>query len=189
MNEHSLTIQEASDPALREHIERLVTDKVAEKLDELRAQTALVRLRILDERPEDCDRLADFLLWLLHVYFLIGSACSDPLNKHPEFRKRDLKPGDLAKLEAEQQWLEEQTPLPRSFIVSASNMLSGQADVACTVVRRLERNLVRLQEHVPEFEAADLLVFVNRLSDFLFMLARKLEHPTHMTVDYKVLDG
>jgi cob(I)alamin adenosyltransferase len=158
-------------------------------VDELRAQTALVRLRILDERPEDCDRLADFLLWLLHVYFLIGSACSDPLNKHPEFRKRDLKPGDLAKLEAEQQWLEEQTPLPRSFIVSASNTLSGQADVACTVVRRLERNLVRLQEHVPEFEAADLLMFVNRLSDFLFMLARKLEHPTHMTVDYNVLDG
>ena len=157
-------------------------------VDELRAHTALVRLRLLDEKPKDYERLADFLLWLLHAYFLIGAACSDPLNKHPEYRKRDIQPSDLAKLEAEQQWLEEQTPLPHSFIVSASNALSGQVDIACTVVRRLERNLVRLKEQVPEFQADDLFMFVNRLSDFLYMLARKIEHPTHVTVDYKVLD-
>jgi cob(I)alamin adenosyltransferase len=157
-------------------------------LDELRAHTALARLRILDEKPRDFDRAADFLMWLLHVYFLIGSACSDPLNKHPEYRKRDVGPGDLERLEAEQQWLEEQTPLPQSFIVSASNTVSAQVDVACTVVRRLERNLVRMKESVPEFASADVFRFVNRLSDTLYMLARKLEHPVHETVRYESLE-
>ena len=83
-------------------------------LDELRAHTALVRLRLLEEKPKDCDRLADFLLWLLHAYFLIGPACSDPLRKHPEYRERDIVPGDLEKLEAEQRWLEER-PSRRCF--------------------------------------------------------------------------
>jgi len=157
-------------------------------VDELRAHTALARLRILEEKPSDYDRHADFLLWLMHTYLLIGSACSDPLNRHPEYRKRDIGPIELARLEAEQQWIEEQTPLPHLFIVSASNTVSAQVDIACTIARRLERNLVRLKESVPEFAAADVFVFVNRLSDFLYMLARKLEHPTHETVKYEMLD-
>jgi len=158
-------------------------------LDELRAHTAMLRLRIIEERPEDREALAEFLLWLLHMHFLIGSACSDPLNKHPEYRRRDLSAGDVEKLEAEQQRLERRTPLPKSFIVSAANTLAAQADIACTVARRLERNLVGLKEAVPAFEAVDILQFVNRLSDFLYVLARSLEHPTHETVDYRILDG
>jgi cob(I)alamin adenosyltransferase len=156
-------------------------------LDELRAHTALARLRILEERPADHERLADLLLWLLHVYFLIGTACSDPLEKHPEYRKRNLAHADLERLEAAQQWLEEQTPLPRAFVVSASNTLAAQVDVTCTVARRLERNLVRLKEAVPEFAASEILMFINRLSDCLYMLARRLEHPNHIVVDYTTL--
>lgn len=157
-------------------------------LDELRAQTALARLRIIEEKPRCYDRAADFLLWLLHAYFPIGSACSDPSNKHPEYHKRRIGPGDLAKLEAEQHWLEAQTPLPRAFVVSASCTASAHVDVACSVARRLERNMVRLRESVPEFASADLFAFVNRLSDFLFILARMIEHPEHETVRYELLD-
>lgn len=157
-------------------------------LDELRAHTALLRLQILESRIEGHERLGDFLLWLLHAYFLIGSVCSDPTNKHPEYRKRDLGAQDVARLEAEQQRFEEQTPLPHMFIVCAANLLSAQADVTCTICRRLERNLVRLKEAVPEFDAPQVFVFVNRLSDSLYMLARRLDHPNHQTVDYTLLD-
>jgi len=157
-------------------------------VDELRTQTALARLRIIEDKPICSERAAGFLLWLLHTYFLIGSACSDPGNKHPEHHKRDIGPGDLARLETEQQWLEEQTPLPHSFIVSASCTASAHVDIACGVARRLERNMVRLRECVPEFASADLFAFVNRLSDSLYMLARMLEHPVHETVKYEVLD-
>jgi cob(I)alamin adenosyltransferase len=156
-------------------------------LDELRAHTALARLRILEAKPDGHEALADFLLWLLHTYFLIGSVCSDPLNKHPEYRKREITRNDVERLEAEQMRLEERTPLPRAFIVSAANTLAAQVDITCTVARRLERHVVRLRELMPGFQSAEILMFLNRLSDFLYVLARSLEHPRHVTVDYHIL--
>ncbi len=157
-------------------------------LDELRAHTALLRLQILEEQPPDADALGQFLFWLLHAFFLLGSACSDPLDKHPERRKRALARGDLDKLEAEQQRLEEQTTLPRAFIVSASNTLAAQADVTCTVARRFERSFVRLRESLPDFEPDLIQAFLNRLSDYFYVLARYLEGSEHRTVDYRVLE-
>ena len=158
-------------------------------VDELRAHTAMLRLRILEGKPEDSEAVAQFLLWLLHTYFVIGTACSDPQNRHPEYHKGAITAREITRLEAEQTRLEERTPLPHAFVVSASNTLAAQADITCTVARRLERNVVRLMEAVPEFQAGDILVFLNRLSDFLYILARRLEHPRHETVDYKLLDA
>jgi cob(I)alamin adenosyltransferase len=157
-------------------------------LDELRVHTAMARLRIVEEQPEGHRELADFLFWLLHVYFLIGSACSDPFDRHPEYRKGRVSRTHLDKLEAFQQRIEEQTPLPHAFIVSPRTMLAAQVDLACTTVRRLERNLVRLKEAVPEFDGVGIFAFVNRLSDSMYMLARYVERPDHCTVDYSVLD-
>ncbi len=156
-------------------------------VDSLRAQTAYIRLLILEKKSRDHAEVADFLLWLLHVYFLMGSAVNDPLNKHPEYRKGEIGPEHLERLEAEQRRLEKLIRLPKSFIVSASNLVSAQTDVTATVARTLERNLVRLQEAIPGFEAAAMLSFCNRLSDYLYILARYLEEGHHLVVDYDIV--
>ena len=155
-------------------------------VDELRAHIALVRQQVAATRPKDAES-ADFLLWLLHCCFAIGSHCSDPRNAHPEYRQVDLGPTHIDKLEAFQQRLEEAVTLPRKFIVSASNPLAAQTDVLTTYVRRLERAIVRLKESEPAFACADILVFVNRLSDTLYMLARYFDEGAYQTVDYDVL--
>lgn len=156
-------------------------------VDELRAHTAVLRLMISALRPKD-DALAAFLLWLMHTYFLIGTACSDPLVKKEQFHKRKLKESDLARLEKEQARLEAKVELPRQFIVSASNALAAQADVTVTVVRRLERSIAAVRKAYPEFEAGVILAFVNRLSDYFYVLARYLEEGNHIALDYEVLD-
>ena len=156
-------------------------------VDSLRAQTAYVRLLILEKKSRDHAEVADFLLWLLHVYFLMGTAVNDPLNKHPEYRKGEIGTEHLERLEAEQRRLEEHLQLPKSFIVSASNVVSAQLDITATSARTLERNLVRLKETVPEFEATELLSFCNRLSDYLYVLARYLEEGHHLVVDYDLV--
>ncbi len=156
-------------------------------LDESRAFTALVRLHLIEAQPKEHKHWADFLLWLLHVHFLIGTACNDPSNHHPEFRRGDLGQEHMQRLEKEQERLELAVKLPRQFIVSAATPLAAEVDVLATVVRRLERALVRLKEAVPEFEAKAILAFVNRLSDTLYLLARFLEDGDHQTVDYSVL--
>ena len=157
-------------------------------LDALRAETALYRLLLLKSGRDDAQELGDFLLWLLHVYFLIGSQCNDPFNKRPDSRREDVSAEHLAKLEAMQARLEERLNLPKAFVVSASNELAARFDLLCTTARRLERAIVRLKEAVPEFESESILVFVNRLSDFLFVLARILEDGEHMGLDYSVLE-
>ena len=88
-------------------------------VDELRAHIALVRQLLLAARPGGHDETAAFLLWLLHVHFVIGAMCSDPLRKRPEYHKGFLADEHLARLEGEQARLERGLSLPRGFVVSA----------------------------------------------------------------------
>lgn len=157
-------------------------------VDELRAQTALVRLLTLQEQAREHERVADFLMWLMHTYFLIGTECSDPMVKHPEYRQVVLAQRHIDRLESEQMRMEARMKLGRSFIVSAANLVSAQVDITATLARRLERNVVRLKEAYPEFDASLLLVYLNRLSDTLYILARYLDGKHTHAVDYAVLD-
>ena len=158
------------------------------KVDSLRAQTALLRMQILERGTKHQRELAEPLFWLLHCYFLIGTAVNDPECVHPEYRQSDLDESHLARLEEIQTMLESKISLPQSFIVSASNSLSAQADVTATVARELERALVQLKESIPAFEVVSILAFINRLSDSLYIMARFLEEGEHVPVDYGVLD-
>ncbi len=156
-------------------------------VDELRAHTALLRQQLLDSERPDRDELAAFLFWVLHTYFLMGAACSDPERTRPEFRHDEIGADHLHHLEKEQAQLEKGIRLPHAFIVCAGNSLAAQADVTAGVARRFERALVRLRDACSGFEADGMLAYTNRLSDYLYMLARYLEHPDHMAVDYDVL--
>lgn len=157
-------------------------------LDALRAHTAALRIDVAKLDREDAQDRADFLFWVLHVCFLIGTEVNDPRNAKPEYRVGIVSEKHLQKLEEEQGALEATLQLPRAFIACATNRLSAEVDIAATVVRRLERNLVRLKQDVPEFEASEILRFVNRLSDYFFVLARYLEDGHHQAVDYSALD-
>lgn len=158
------------------------------KVDALRAETALCRILMLESGRSDAEALAAQLLWILHTYFLIGAQCNDPLDKHPEYRKEDLAARHLERLEAYQAELEARTPLGRTFIAGASNALSARLDIACTSARTLEREIVRLKEQVPSFNSEHIVAFVNRLSDFLFVLARCVEDGEHLEVNYDCLE-
>ena len=158
------------------------------RADALRAHTALLRMTILEKRPADHEALADFLFWILHVYFLIGTEVNDPECVHPEYRKDNVGPKHIARLEAEQARLESSLQLPRAFIVCASSVLAAQIDVTATVARDLEREVVRLKAALPHFNAEHVLTFVNRVSDYLYILARYVEQGEHIPVDYAQLD-
>jgi len=158
------------------------------QVDSLRAHLALIRLEILGSDHEDREAVAAALFWLLHVCFLVGTEVNDPEALHPEYRKETVGEKHLRFLEKDQTQMEGRITFPRAFIVSASSPLPARVDVAVTVARSLERSIVRLKEAVPAFEARHILAFVNRLSDYLYVLARYLEDGHHIAVDYSVLD-
>lgn len=158
------------------------------KLDTLRAKTALLRLQVLDSDVTDKEELGEFLLWLLHVYFLMGTELNDPENKKPEYRVGVVNADHLNKLETLQEQLEVSLNLPKSFLVSATNLLGAECDVLATIARDLERSIVALKAAVPSFEEVAILALVNRLSDFYFILGRICENGEHLPVDYGVLE-
>jgi cob(I)alamin adenosyltransferase len=62
-------------------------------------------------------------------------------------------------------------PLSNAFIVPGANPVSAALDVARGAVRRGERRVVALRD-AGGFVNADVLLYLNRLSDLLFVLAR-----------------
>lgn len=149
-------------------------------LDELRAHLAWLRLA-LREHAGGADSEA-FVRWLLTRLFVLGASCSDPCEKMQRPGGR-LDADDLHRLEAEQARLEALSPLPHAFILAASCETAARADLACTVARRFERRLVLLRETIPEFDGSVAMPFVNRMSDYLYVLARRLEEGRHETME------
>ena len=69
---------------------------------------------------------------------------------------------------------EYQSQLPElsQFVLPGGNFSAAQCHVARTVCRRAERRILQFAEHSKV--AAETIIYINRLSDFFFVLARKL---------------
>ena len=61
--------------------------------------------------------------------------------------------------------------IPRAFIIQGASVASAAIDLARTILRRAEREVVSLQER-QLLVNPEVLRYLNRLSDLLFMLAR-----------------
>jgi cob(I)alamin adenosyltransferase len=70
--------------------------------------------------------------------------------------------------------LDEKTPKIRAFILPGGSPLAAETHVARTVCRRAERRIFELAEEA--YVDPALIRYVNRLSDYLFIAARYLNH-------------
>ena len=81
----------------------------------------------------------------------------------------------ILKLEEEIDHLEDKNGIPQYFVVPGENEISANFDWARVVSRRAERKCVRWQRHF-EINDSQVVVYLNRLSDLLWMLAREFEN-------------
>jgi len=99
----------------------------------------------------------------------------------PEALPPDLEwPSRSAELERSIDALQSGLPPLDAFILPGGHPASASAHVARAVCRRVERRVVTLAAGLPSRGSAGgmegLLVFLNRLSDYLFVLARAINH-------------
>lgn len=76
-----------------------------------------------------------------------------------------------------EQWIDaiqEQLEPLRAFILPAGNEAIATCHICRTITRRLERQMVALFSEQPDPRQNNCLQWVNRLSDFFFVLARKI---------------
>ena len=107
--------------------------------------------------------------------FTIGSALATNPDSEVKMKLPDLHEADVAWLEAQMDEMDQVLPEMRSFILPGGNLASSTCHVARCVCRRAERICVDMQEQ-NEFIPPLIITYLNRLSDYLFVLARYLGH-------------
>lgn len=85
-----------------------------------------------------------------------------------------LEDEDVAFLERQIDAMNEELPVLRAFLIPGGNMRASMSHVCRTVCRRAERQGWRLASH-DEVDAIDLR-YLNRLSDYFFVLARYFDY-------------
>ena len=86
----------------------------------------------------------------------------------------DLLKGERVEyLEKEIKSINEKLPPLEEFLLPGGNKLSARIHHARSVCRRAERSLVALMEEIPPLCHENWLIYLNRLSDYLFVLARQ----------------
>ena len=134
-------------------------------VDELIAYIGLLRDQSININSKaDLLEIQDKLMVCASV---LATDCEDCEIKLPEVKEKDITFLE-DKIDAMELELE---PL-RSFIYNGGHTTVSFCHIARTVCRRAERITIQLSEkfHVPE----NVLKYINRLSDYLFVLSRKL---------------
>ena len=107
--------------------------------------------------------------------FTIGSSLACDPEKETKLKIPDLKEEDITLLEKEIDKMNETLPEMKSFILPGGHPSASHLHIARCICRRAERCCVRLQQEDNEIEAI-VLKYLNRLSDYLFVLARYVAH-------------
>ncbi len=129
-----------------------------------------------------CDQITDdrtkkFLNEIQDRLFTIGSSLACDPDKEPKMKLPDLRDDDIKLMEAEIDEMNKVLPQMKSFILPGGGMAVSSAHIARCVCRRAERNCVNMIEH-EMFVDPLVIQYLNRLSDYLFVVARFIAHVT-----------
>jgi cob(I)alamin adenosyltransferase len=103
--------------------------------------------------------------------FTIGSSLACDPDKETKLKIPDLKESDVELLEKEIDRMNEKLPEMKSFLLPGGHVAVSTTHIARCVCRRAERLCVSLQENKSFIEPL-VIQYLNRLSDYLFVLAR-----------------
>lgn len=143
-------------------------------VDELSSHLGLLRAMLSDGQA-DVEQITDDLQRIQNNLFNVCTYLATDTSQTPVYPSARINPDEIAYLEQQIDRYNESLPILNAFILSGGCMAAAQCHVCRTVCRRAERRIVTLAEGVDNFDA-DMLRYVNRLSDYLFVLARKLNN-------------
>ncbi len=137
-------------------------------IDELNSYIGLIR-------SMQTDKQIDSVLEIIqNKLFVIGANLATDESIEMIRKQLPCKKADIELLEKEIDRMNMDLPELRNFILPGGSQAASFCHVARTVCRRAERKIVELSEKA-EVDT-NLVRFVNRLSDYLFVLSRKVNH-------------
>ena len=140
-------------------------------VDELNAYLGFARATL---RGAEDTELAAMVEQIQRDLFALGARLADPGHKIAErVAKAAVAAGDIRRLEEWIDALESALPPLRRFILAGGSQPGAALHVARTICRRAERSMVGLLTADTAAFEPDLLIYINRLSDLLFVMARR----------------
>ncbi len=134
-------------------------------LDELNSYIGLIRDQEINEHYKDI--LFDIQNNLFIAESHIAADKEENIKQLPE-----LSPGDITLLETEIDKMNEEIPPLTAFILPGGHTVVSYCHIARTICRRAERLVIKLGARL---KVDPIIVkYLNRLSDYLFVLARKI---------------
>lgn len=135
-------------------------------VDELNAQIGLLLTYLTDVNDKDV------VLKVQNKLFVIGSHLATDQEKTQLRQASIITPEDVEGLEQQIDTLDEALPPLKAFVLPGGSRGAAVCHVCRTVCRRAERRILALSE---EYKiSAEVLSYMNRLSDYLFVLSRKI---------------
>ncbi len=133
-------------------------------IDELVSLLGIVRAHMTDKK------LKEEILSIQKDLFIVGSELATSEKKLSALPSRidELKANELHQ---KTQKLNNELDIPNDFIVPGNNPVSAYLDYSRAVSRRCERKIVDLY-NLQVISNEKMLVWMNRLSDYLYLLAR-----------------
>ena len=135
-------------------------------IDELNSWLGLIRDQNIDAHSRE------ILIKIQDKLFTVGAILATEPKKDKRLKIPRIAAQDISLLESEIDQMNEQLSEMTHFILPGGHQTVSYCHIARTVCRRAERMISLLHNNEPQPEG--LLAYINRLSDFLFVLARKL---------------
>ena len=136
-------------------------------IDELSSHLGLLAALLVDDDP-----IRQIICRIQNNLFNVGTHLATDQSTTPLYPSAQLPDGEVDFLEQQIDAINDELPLCTGFILPGGSTAAAQAHVCRTVCRRAERRIVELS--TTEKIGEEVLRYVNRLSDYLFVLAKKI---------------
>lgn len=135
-------------------------------VDELNAHLGVLITYLTEEGD------AEFLRVVQDKLFGVGSYLATDQEKTDLYAVSIIKPEDVEKIELAIDEADNGLPAINNFVLPGGARASAFCHVCRTVCRRAERRILALTDHLTIDQ--NLLAYINRLSDYLFVLSRRI---------------
>ncbi len=136
-------------------------------VDEATSALGLARAMAQDQKVKD-------IIYRVQqeLYLLMGELATTPENYEKMGLRMTIE--HVQQLEKIEEQLKQEVDIPNKFIIPGDTLDGAALDLARTIIRRAERMAVKLlHDHV--IENVEVVRYLNRLSDLIFILARYIE--------------
>lgn len=114
------------------------------------------------------------LSFIQNKLFTVGSYLATETEAISPKAASIIKDSDIQLIESQMDEIDSQLPAIREFILPGGSEAASRSHICRSVCRRAERCIYRVKAEYPVDE--NIMIFVNRLSDYFFLLARKVSN-------------